>query len=104
MTKPTTVRLPEDVLSELDRRAKARGKDRATLMRELLRAALERDQEDEIIAAYRTGRLSLSQAAARLGTDVWALFDILAQRGETVSVSLEDWRDSRSSLSVAPDP
>ena len=37
MTKPTTVRLPEDVLSELDRRARARGKDRATLLRELSR-------------------------------------------------------------------
>ena len=69
MTKPTTVRLPEDVLSELDRRARARGKDRATLLRELLRAALDRDKEDEVVAAYRSGHLSLSQAAAQLGTD-----------------------------------
>ncbi|MCY4484272.1 MAG: ribbon-helix-helix domain-containing protein [Spirochaetaceae bacterium] len=99
MTRPTTIRLPEDVLSELDRRARARGKDRATLVRELLRAALDRDQEDEVIAAYGSGQQSLSQAAARLGTDVWSLFDTLARRGETVSVSLEDWRDSESSLS-----
>ena len=96
--EPTTIRLPEDVLSELDRRARARGKDRATL----LRAALDRDKEDEVVAAYRSGHLSLSQAAAQLGTDVWSLFDTLAQRGETVSVSLEDWRDSGSSLSVQP--
>ncbi len=99
MTRPTTIRLPEDVLSELDRRARARGKDRATLVRELLRAALDRDQEDEVIAAYGSGQQSLSQAAARLGTDVWSLFDTLARRGVTVSVSLEDWRDSESSLS-----
>ena len=86
-------------MSELDRRARARGKDRATLVRELLRAALDRDQEDEVIAAYGSGHQSLSQAAARLGTDVWSLFDTLARRGVTVSVSLEDWRDSESSLS-----
>ena len=92
--------VPEDVLSELNRRARARGKDRATLLGELLRAALDRDKEDEVVAAYRSGHLSLSQAAAQLGTDVWSLFDTLAQRGETVSVSLEDWRDSGSSLSV----
>ena len=98
MTKPTTIRLPEDVLSELDRRAHARGKDRATLLRELLRAALDRDREDEVVAAYVSGHLSLSQAAARLGTDAWSLFDILLRRGETVSVSLEDWRDSSTSL------
>ena len=88
MTKPTTIRLPEDVLSELDRRALARGKDRATLLRELLRAALDRDKEDEVIAAYRAGVLSLSQAAERFGTDVWSLFDILSLRGEPVSASL----------------
>ena len=98
MTRPTTIRLPEDVLSELDRRARARGKDRATLVRELLRAALDRDQEDEVIAAYGSGHQSLSQTAARHGTDVWSLFDTLARRGATVSVSLEDWRDSESSL------
>ena len=102
MTKPTTIRLPEDVLSELDRRALARGKDRATLLRELLRAALDRDTEDEVITAYRSGQLSLSQAAARLSTDAWSLFETLTRRGETVSVSLEDWRDSESSLSAQP--
>ena len=52
--------VPEDVLSELDRRARARGKDRATLLGELLRAALDRDKEDEVVAAYRSGHLSLS--------------------------------------------
>ncbi len=68
-------------------------------MPELLRAALDRDTVDEVVTAYESGRLSLSQAAARLGTDAWSLFDILARRGETVSVSLEDWRDSTTSLS-----
>ena len=100
MTKPTTIRLPEDMLNELDRRARARGKDRATFLRELLQASLDRDREDEVVAAYRSGRLSLSQAASRLDTDVWSMFNILARRGQTVSVSLEDWRDTESSVSV----
>ncbi len=102
MTKPTTIRLPDEVLNELDRRARARGKDRATLLQELLQDALDRDTEDEVVPSYRAGRLSLSQAASRLGTDVWSLFDILARRGETLSVSLEDWMDSGSSRSADP--
>ena len=53
-------------------------------------AALDRAKEDEVVAAYRSGHLSLTQAAAQLGTNVWSLFDTVAQRGETVSVSLED--------------
>ena len=99
-TQEATVRLPAEVLNELDRRAQARGKDRATLLRELLQDALDRDTEDEVVASYRAGRLSLSQASSRLGTDVWSLFDILARRGETVSVSLEDWMQSGSSQSA----
>ena len=98
MTKPTTIRLPEEILGELDRRAKARGKDRATLLRELLRDALARDREDEVLAAYRSGSISLSNAASLLGTDVWAFFNVLSRRGETISVTLEDWIGSESSL------
>ena len=98
MTKPTTIRLPEEILSELDRRARARGKDRATLLRELLRDALARDREDEVVAAYRSGSISLSQAASQLDTDLWAFFNVLSRRGETISVTLEDWIDSESSL------
>lgn len=96
--KPTTIRLPEDILSELDRRARARGKDRATLLRELLGDALTRDREDEVVSAYRSGSVSLSQAASLLGIDVWAYFDVLSRRGETINTTLEDWIDSESSL------
>lgn len=46
MTKPTTVRLPEELLEQLDRRARGRGKDRATLIRELLRAGCTSGLED----------------------------------------------------------
>ena len=98
MTRPTTIRLPEEILGELDRRARARGKDRATLLRELIRDALARDREDEVLSAYRSGSISLSQAASLLGTDVWAFFNVLSRRGETISVTLEDWIDSESSL------
>ena len=56
--------------------------------------------EDEVVASYHAGRLSLSQAASRLGIDAWSLFDLLSRRGETLSVSLEDWMDSGSSRSA----
>ncbi len=95
MARPTTIRLPEELLGELDRRARAQKKDRATLLRELLQDALDRDAEDEVVAEYLSGRVSLSQAASRLGTDPWAFFGVLRQRGEVLSVELEDWIDAR---------
>ena len=52
------------------------------MIRELLREGLARDLEDEVFTAYREGRLSLSQAARKLGLDPWAWFDLLRRRNE----------------------
>ena len=98
MTTPTTIRLPDKLLEQIDRRARARKKDRASMIRELLYEGLARDLEDEVFTAYREGRLSLSQAARKLGLDPWAWLDLLRRRNETLNVTLEDWIDSRSAL------
>lgn len=98
MTKPTTVRLPEDLVKQLDERARSRGEDRASVIRELLRAGLARQVEAETLAAYREQRISLSEGAARLGLDLWSWFDLLQRNGESVNVELEDWIDSRAAL------
>jgi predicted HTH domain antitoxin len=98
MTRPTTIRLPEELLENLNRRARSRGKDRASFIRELLAEGLARDLEEEVVVAYREGRLSLSEAAGRLGLDPWAWFDLLRRRNETLNVRLEDWIDSHPAL------
>ena len=68
------------------------------MIRDLLKQGLDRDLEDEIVNAYSEGRLSLTDAARRLGLDPWAWFDLLRKRNEPLSVTLEDWIDSRPSL------
>lgn len=98
MTKPTTIRLPEELLEALAERARSRRKDRASLIRELLASGLERDLEEEVALAYREGRISLSEAAQRLGLDPWAWFDLLRRRNEVLNVELEDWIDSYSAI------
>lgn len=98
MTRPTTIRMPDDLLEALDQRARSHRKDRASFIRELLADGLERDLEDEVVSAYREGRLALSEAAKRLGLDPWAWFDLLRRRNETLNVELEDWIDSRPAV------
>jgi len=98
MTKPTTVRLEDELLEQLDQRARRRGEDRASVIRELLRAGLARELEEETVAAYRERRISLSEGAARLGLDLWSWFDLLRRHGESINVELEDWMDSRAAL------
>jgi predicted HTH domain antitoxin len=59
---------------------------------------LPEDLLEEAVLAYREGRLSLAEAARRLGLDPWAWFDLLRRRNETLNVELEDWIDARSAL------
>jgi hypothetical protein len=98
MARPTTIRLPEELLATLDERARSRKQDRASYIRDLLAAGVARDLEEEVVGAYHQGRLSLSEAARRLGLDPWAWFDLLRRRNETLNVELEDWIDSRRAL------
>jgi predicted DNA-binding protein len=98
MTRPTTIRLPDELLESLDRRARDRNKDRASFIRELLHDGLARDLEETVVGAYREGRLSMSEAARRLGLDPWAWFDLLRRRNETLNVELEDWIDARKAI------
>jgi predicted HTH domain antitoxin len=65
--------------------ARARGQDRAALVRDLLSSALRRDLEEHVVAAYAAGQLSLSQAAARLGVDPWSFLDVLRRHGAALN-------------------
>ena len=65
MTRATTICLPEDLLETLGERARSLNTDRASYIRELLVEGVARD----LVFAYREGRLSLSEAARRLGLD-----------------------------------
>ena len=98
MSKPTTIRLPDDLLAALDERARNHDKDRASFIRELLADGLARDVEEEVLRDYQKGAVSLSEAASRLGLDPWTWFERLRRRNETLNVQLEDWIDSRSAL------
>ena len=98
MTKPTTIRLPEELLETIDERARSHRKDRASFIRELLADGVARDLEEEVVGAYREGTLSRSEAAAQLNMNVWEWFELLRRRNEHLNVRLEDWIDSRPAL------
>ena len=98
MTTPTTIRLPDELLEALDQRARSHKKDRASFIRELLAEGLARDLEEQVVRAYREGRLSLSEAAEKLDLDPWTWFDLLRRRNEPLNIQLEDWIDSRPAL------
>ena len=94
MSKPTTLRLPDELLADVDERARRRGMERATYLRMLIRRGLDEDRRDAVLADYAAGRLSAGQVCEELGLSPWEFPDLLKRAGITRNVDFEDWLDS----------
>jgi hypothetical protein len=96
MLKPTTVRVPDDFLKEVNRFVKDRKLDKSTYLREILRKGFEEDRRERLLGEYLAGGLSAGEFCKKLGITIWEFLDLLKSRNATLNVSLEDWLDSAS--------
>ncbi len=94
MGKPTTIRIPEDLLKEIDKSAKELHMDRSAYLREVLRKGLYVDKEERYLDKYRRGEMSMGEVCKALGSDPWEFMARLREKGIFLNVSLEDWLDS----------
>ncbi len=93
----TSVRLPDDLLSALDRLAEKEHVDRSTLIRRAIEEGLQDISLDRAIHAYQRGGLTAWRAAAEEDIPLWHLLDELERRDlwfhtdeETLREQLED--------------
>jgi len=63
----TSVRLPREMIEELDRLSREEGVDRGTLVRRLLSDALREYKIKRALEMYRRGKISLWKAAELAG-------------------------------------
>ncbi len=94
MLKPTTVRVPDDFLKEINRFVKDRKLDKSAYLREILRKGFDDDKRERLLAEYQTGGLSTGEICQKLGISVWEFFDLLKNKTVSLNVVLEDWLDS----------
>lgn len=95
MLKPTTVRMPDDFLKELNKFIRDRKLDKSAYLRDILRKGFDDDRRERLLSEYQAGRASLSDVCEKSGISVWEFFDILRANNITANVTLEDWLDSR---------
>jgi predicted DNA-binding protein len=95
MKKPTTVRLPEELLRKVQKYARRNGMERGEYLRKLIKRGLTQEMLDAAIADYEAGRLSAGQVCETLGLSPWELVDMMKARGIDRNVTFEDWMDSR---------
>jgi len=94
MAKPTTVRIPEDLLNEIDQFIKELQLDRSAYLREVLRKGFSLDKQDRLMLRYARRELSQVEVCKELKWDPWQFLSQLKARNMHLNVELEDWLDS----------
>lgn len=94
MTKPTTIRIPEDLLNEIDQFAKELKLDRSSYLREVLQKGFSVDKQSRILMKYTRGEVSQSEVCHELKWSPWEFLAQLKARNLYLNVSLEDWIDA----------
>jgi len=94
MAKPTTIRIPEDLLNEIDQLVKELNLDRSAYLREVLRKGFSLDRQERLLRDYERGELSLMEVCQGLKCNPWEFLTMLEAKNLHLNVTLEDWLDS----------
>jgi hypothetical protein len=94
MAKPTTIRIPEDLLNEIDEFVRELDLDRSAYLREVVRKGFSIDKQDRLLQKYAHGELSQAEVCNQLQWTPWEFLDQLKSRNMHLNVRLEDWLDS----------
>ena len=94
MAKPTTIRIPEDLLNEIDRFVQELKLDRSVYLREVLRKGFSIDKQDRLLEKYHRRELSQMEVCEELGWSPWEFLAQLKAKNLHLNVDLEDWLDA----------
>ena len=90
MSETITLRLPPQMAKKLKEIAKKEGKDRSTLIRELLENGVKEKSVEHAVELYRTGQVTAWKAAQLAGVSLWAFYKILDEKGIIIQYSEND--------------
>jgi hypothetical protein len=94
MAKPTTIRIPEDLLIQIDQFVQELKLDRSTYLREVLRKGFSVDKQDRLLKKYAQKELSQMEVCKELDWTPWEFLSQLRARNLSLNVELEDWLDA----------
>jgi hypothetical protein len=91
MAKPTTIRIPEDLLNEINEMVHELKLDRSAYLREVLRKGFFADKQDRVLIKYAQKELSQMEVCKELNWTPWEFLAQLKARNLYLNVELEDW-------------
>ena len=94
MAKPTTIRIPEDLLDEINEFVQELKLDRSAYLRKVVRKGFSLDKQDRLLLKYARKELSQMEVCEELKWDPWEFLTQLKARNLYLNVELEDWLDA----------
>jgi predicted DNA-binding protein len=94
MAKPTTIRIPEDLLKEIDQLVQELKLDRSACLREIVSKGFSIDREERLLQKYVKSELNYMEVCRELGWNPWEFLDHLKAKNLHLNVDLEDWLHS----------
>ncbi len=99
MAEIITLRLPREMLEELDGLAEREHRDRSAVIRDLLERGVGEKRVEHAVELYRSGRATGWKAAQTGGISLWRFHDALRQRGVLLQYSEHDLEEDLRALS-----
>ncbi len=90
MSKTISLRLPRETIKKLRELADKEGKDRSTLIREILEHGVKEKNIDHAVELYRRGQFTGWKAAQLAVISLWSFYKILAEKGILIQYSEHD--------------
>ena len=90
MSESITLRLPPQTAKKIQEIAKKEGKDRSTLIRELLENGVKEKSVEHAVELYRTGQVTAWKAAQLAGVSLRYFYKLLEEKAVPIQYSEHD--------------
>jgi hypothetical protein len=89
-----TIRIPENLLNEIDEVVRELELDRSAYLREVLQKGFAADKRERLLTKYRRRELGQRELCRELKWDIWEFLAQMKAMGLELNVQLEDWLDA----------
>jgi len=93
MSQPIGIRLPDEILREIDKVSKREIEDRSTVIRRLILLGYSTFRKQKAAEEYTKGIITLSEAAKQADITLWEMEKFLVEQGYKSEYSIEDLAD-----------
>ena len=87
MLVPITIRVPEEVANKIKELSQESNVTESEYLRRVIEKGLKTERQDQVLSAYQSGQIHLSEAARLLDMSTWDFLRLLSERNLSLNRS-----------------